>query len=87
MEMKWISSLGTVLRKEGPARSVGYWRLPGRENIILRDSNERGCLGESVRCFSDLCANLCTGSESSTRKAGGMMLFLEVTQLFQGEQN
>lgn len=53
MEMKWISLLGTVLRKEGPARSAGYWRLPGRANIILRDSTlmKGGCLGESLGAF------------------------------------
>ena len=81
MEMKWISSLGVILRKEGPARSMEFWRLPGRANVILRDSTlmKRGCLGGSVSCFSDLCANLCTGSESSTREAGGVMLFLEVS--------
>ena len=81
MEMKWISSLGMVLRKEGPARSVGFWRLPGRATVILRDSTltKRGCLGDSVSCFPDLCANLCTGSESNTREAGGVLLLLEVS--------
>lgn len=34
--------IGMVPRKEGPARSVGFWGLPGRAIIILRDPTLHG---------------------------------------------
>lgn len=88
MEMRWISLLGMVLRKEGTNRFVGFWRLPqGNHNFEKPHSVWKGAaLVNLLRALEGLCAQHCAGSGSRTEKTKGRALSLRGLQLAQGDK-
>ena len=76
--MRRISSLGMVLRKEEP---IGILGNSGGFEAGSTLHRRGGCLGGPVE---HLCAKHRAGSESSPRKARGLVPFLEVCPAAQG---